>query len=170
MQRQEKAVEMQEIGRRLTGAKAAIVAEYRGLTVAQMTTLRAKIRAADGGLRVIKNRLAKRALTEVSGPDISALFVGPTALATSTTDPVPLAKVLVEFSGENELFKIKGGAVEGKIVSFAQLQALAKLPSREILMAQLLGVMNGTARGLVTALAGVSRGLVTVIKAIGDKK
>ncbi len=170
MLRQEKATEVGLIADRLKTAKAAIVAEYRGLTVAQMTELRAKVRGAQAGLRVVKNRLAKRAAQSAQVEGLEQHLVGPTALATADVDAVLLAKALVEFAKDNELLKIKGGVVEGKSVGLAQLQALAKLPSREVLIAQLLGVMNGTARNMASVLAAVPRSLVTVIKAVGEAK
>ncbi len=170
MLRPEKTTEVELIADRLRGAKAAIVAEYRGLTVAQMTELRSKVRKAQAGLRVVKNRLAKRAAKSAAVEGLDQHFRGPTALATATVDTVLLAKALVEFAKDHELLKIKGGVVEGKMLGLAQLQALAQLPSREVLLAQLLGVMNGTARNLVSVLAAVPRSLVTVIKAVGEQK
>lgn len=170
MLRQEKAAEVDVITQRLQGAKAAIVAEYRGLTVSQMTDLRARVRGAQAGLRVVKNRLALLAAKAAKVEGLDQHLVGPTALATATADPVLLAKALVEFAKEHELLKIKGGVVEGKSVSLAQLLALAHLPSRDVLLSQLLSVMNGPARNLASVLAAVPRAVVTVIKAIGDKK
>lgn len=170
MHKQEKAELVGSLSERFRSLKAAIVTEYRGLTVEQMTGLRKKVRQADGALRVVKNRLAKRAFQGASVTGLDDFLVGPTALATAVKDPVPLAKALVDFAKANDLFKIKGGVVEGKVLNTAQLTALAKLPSREELLSQLLSVMNGPARQLATVLAAVPRGLVTAIKAIGDKK
>lgn len=170
MLRQQKVTEVELIAQRLRAAKAAIVAEYRGLTVAQMTELRAKVRDAHAGLRVVKNRLAKRAAKAAAVEGLDQHLEGPTALATAAVDAVLLAKALVEFAKENEFLKIKGGIVEGKAVGLAQLQALATLPSRAVLLSQLLSVMNGPARGLAAVLAAVPRSLVTALKAIGDTK
>lgn len=170
MNRAEKAAELDLITGRLQSATAAIVAEYRGLNVEQMTALRGKVRGAHAQLRVVKNRLARRALGAASAGAMEDLFVGPTALVTAQKDPVPVAKVLVEFAEEHELLKLKGGVVEGQRVDLRQLKALAMLPSREQLLMQLLSVMNGTARNLASVLAAVPRSVVTVLKAIGDKK
>ena len=170
MLKAEKVAEVEQIADRLGKAKAAIVTEYRGLTVEQLTTLRAKIGEAEGGYRVMKNRLAKRALAVSPLEGIEVHLAGPNALATANADPVPLAKVLVDFAKENEALKIKGGNVEGKIVDLDQIRALAKLPSREILLSQLLSVLNAPARDMASVLAAVPRSLATVIKAIGDTK
>lgn len=175
MKRSEKVDEVKAIEGMLSGVKAAIVTEYRGLTVDQMTALRGVVRNAyenDGAvkLRVVKNRLAKRALQTVKIEGLDKLLEGPTALATAKNDPVPLAKALVDFAAENEIFKIKGGNIEGKFVDLKQIMALAKLPSREALMSMLLSVMQAPARDLASVLAAVPRGLVTALKGIADKK
>lgn len=170
MQRQQKSQEVDLVAKRFSAAKAAIVTEYRGLTVDQMTTLRQKVRAGGGQLRVVKNRLAKIALKTSPLAGLEAHLTGPTAIATADTDPVLLAKALIDFSKDNEIFKVKGGNVEGQSVDLFKIKALADLPSREVLLAQLLGVLNGTARNMVSVLAAVPRSVVNVIKAIGDKK
>lgn len=170
MQRQQKTSEVELVTKRFAAAKAAIVTEYRGLTVDQMTQLRRKVRDGGGQLRVVKNRLAKLALKDAPMDGVASHLVGPTAIATADKDPVPLAKALIDFAKDNEIFVVKGGNVEGKAVDVAKIKALADLPSRDVLLAQLLGVMNGTARNLASVLAAVPRGLVTAIKAIGDKK
>jgi large subunit ribosomal protein L10 len=170
MLRPDKSTEVKRISERLQGAKAAIIAEYRGLTVSQMTELRSKIRAAEGGFRVIKNRLAKLALKDTPTDGIDGLLTGPTALATAQADPVPLAKVLVDFAKEHEPLVIKGGNVEGKPVDLAGIQALATLPGRPELLSMLLSVMHGPARGTASVLAAIPRSLVTVIQRIGESK
>lgn len=170
MLKSEKTSEIQMLSDRLGAAKAAIVAEYRGLSVEEMTELRMKVREAESSIRVIKNRLAKIAAANAGLENLDGLLSGPNALATADADPVPLAKALVEYAKDHEIFQIKGGVVEGKAVGVAELKALADLPSREVLLAQLLGAMNGTARNLVSVLAAVPRGLVTAIKAIGEQK
>lgn len=170
MLRSEKVTEIQEITTRLRGAKAVIVTGFRGLTVEALTKLRQDVSKADGQLKVVKNRLAKRALTEVPMAGVEEHLRGPSALATAATDPVPLAKAIVEFAKDNELLEIKGGCVEGQVITLARLKALATLPSREVLLSQLLGVMQGTARNLASVLAAVPRSVVTVLQAIADSK
>lgn len=171
MHKNEKIETVQELSTQFAKVKAAIVAEYRGLSVEQMTSLRKKVKGASASFRVTKNRLAKLALTtEALKAGLTPHLIGPTGIATSESDVVMLAKALVDFAKDNELFKIKGGMVEGKSVNAKGLEALAKLPSREEMLSMLLSVMQGPARGVVTTLSAVSRGLVTAIKAIGEKK
>lgn len=170
MQRQDKIVLVDQLARRLAVAKAAFVTEYRGLTVAQITALRGKMRAAQGTFHVVKNRLAKRALGLAPKEGVEPHLCGPTALALAEHDAVPVAKVLVDFAKDHEVFRIKGGYAEGRSLILTQIQALAQLPSRPALYAQLLGVMQGTARGLAGVLAAVPRGLVTALQAIADQK
>ncbi len=170
MLRSEKVEEIKVIKERVSQAKATIVAEYRGLNVAQMTDLRSQLRGVEGGLRVVKNRLAKRAFSSVSMEQLNEQMVGPTAIATSVSDPVSLAKTLVDFANKNKQLVIKAGMVEGKVVNLPDITAIAALPSREVLLGQLLSAMQGVARNTVSVLAAVPRGLVNVLKAIGDNK
>lgn len=170
MLRSEKVTEIQDITARLRGAKAVIVANFRGLTVEALTKLRQDIGKADGQIKVVKNRLAKRALAEVPTAGVEEHLRGPSALATATKDPVPLAKALVDFAKDHEQLEIKGGCVEGQVLTLERLKALALLPSRAVLLAQLLGVMQGTARNLASVLAAVPRSVVTVLQAIADSK
>jgi large subunit ribosomal protein L10 len=170
MQRADKGVVVDSIVKRLNGAKASIVAEYRGLTVDQMTALRNKVREAEGEVQVVKNRLTKLALVQSPTEGLDAHLKGPNALATAQQDPVPLAKALVEFAKEFELLKIKGGNIEGKAVNLSQIMNLATLPSREVLLSMLLSVMQATARDMASVLAAVPRGLVTALQAIANDK
>lgn len=169
MQRADKGAVVDIVAERLSKAKAAIVAEYRGLTVEQMTSLRHKVTAADGKFQVVKNRLTRLALKKSPKEGIDAFLTGPNALATSDNDAVLLAKALVDFANDHELLKIKGGNIEGKVATARQITSLAKLPSREVLLSQLLSVLQAPARDMASVLAAVPRGLVTVLKAIGDK-
>lgn len=170
MLRQQKEHVVQSVAQQMSAAKATIVTEYRGLNVDQMTELRDKIREAQGSYRVVKNRLAKRALSEAPQDGVEELLVGPTGIATADADPVELAKALVDFAKDFEAFVIKGGNVEGKAIDTAGLEALAKLPSREALLSMLLSVMSAPARDMASVLAAVPRGLVTALKAIADTK
>jgi large subunit ribosomal protein L10 len=165
---QKKAV-VAEVSEAISGAEAAVLAEYRGLTVAQMTELRRKAREAGVFLRVVKNTLARRA---VDGSDFACLqdaMVGPLAFAAST-DPAAVAKVLDEFAKQNEQLIIKIGAMGGKVMSEAELKALAKLPSRDELLATVAATMNAPVQKLVRTLNEVPSAFVRTLAAVRDAK
>lgn len=171
MNRTQKAHTVEQWTEKFGKARAAIFAEYRGLTVAQLTQLRTKMRGAQGAFNVVKNRLAKRALDAAKIAGLDQFFTGPTAVASSDGDAAALAKTLVDFAKDNEKLKLKGGYIEGKTIDFSGIKALATLPSREVLLAQVFGLLKTPASQLVNVLAGVPRQLVTVLKAIeGTKK
>jgi len=151
-------------------AKAVVLADYCGLTVAQMTQLRRKLHESKSSMSVIKNRLFKRALKELSISGLDEYLKGPVAVASSDDDPVLPAKVLVEFAKNNEKLKLKAGLMDKKVLSLAMLKELANLPSREILLARLLGTLNAPATNIVGVLAAIPRQLVTALNAIKEKK
>jgi large subunit ribosomal protein L10 len=140
--------------------------------VEAVTQLRRQIREADGELKVAKNTLLRRA----AAPDtviapMGKMFTGPNALTLGYGDPVALAKLLVKFAQDKaQFFKLKGGALGGQILTAADVEALSKLPAREVLLAQLLGVLQGVPTGLVTVLAGVLRNLMNALTAIKEQK
>lgn len=165
---QKKAV-VAEVSEQLKAAQAALVAEYRGLTVAQMTELRSKARGSQIYLRVVKNTLARRA---VAGSEFECLkdsFTGPLALAISK-DPVAVAKVLADFAKDNDKLQIRAGAMGGKLMSLGQVQALAKLPSREQLLAILMGTMQAPIAKFVRTLNEVPAKFVRTLAAVRDAK
>jgi large subunit ribosomal protein L10 len=166
---EEKKAVVAEVSGALEGSGAAILAEYRGLTVAQMTQLRANARNSGIYLRVVKNTLAQRA---VEGTDFACLhehLVGPLAFAASE-DPVAVAKVLREFAKANEKFAIKVGAMGGKLMSADEVDALAKLPGREELLAKLLGTMQAPIQKFVQTLNEVPSSFVRALAAVRDAK
>lgn len=158
-----------EVSRRIADAQAAILAEYRGLTVAQMTELRRKARAANVYLRVVKNTLARRAVTGTGFECLKDQMVGPLAFA-AAADPVAVAKVLSEFAKDNQALVIKAGAMGGKLMTAAEIQALAKLPGREQLLATLIGTMQAPIVSLVRTLAEVPARFVRTLAAVRDAK
>lgn len=165
---QKKAV-VAEVSEALSGAQAAVLAEYRGLSVAQMTELRRQAREAGVFLRVVKNTLARRA---VEGSDFACLqgeLVGPLAFAASN-DPVAVAKTLSNFAKDNEKLLIKSGAMSGKVMSSDEIKALAILPGREELLATLLGTMQAPIQKFVQTLNEVPAGFVRVLAAVRDSK
>ena len=165
---QKKAV-VAEVSKVLVGAKATMLAEYRGLSVAQMTLLRRKAYDAKVFVRVVKNTLVRRA---VEGSEFQCLqdhLVGPLAVAISS-DPVAVAKVLSEFAKDNDALKIKAGAMGGKLMTTAQIHALAKLPGREQLLAMLLGTMQAPIQKFVRTLNEVPTKFVRALAAVRDAK
>jgi len=165
----EKKAVVAEVSEKLTGAQVAMLAEYRGLSVAQMTVLRRKAYDGKVYLRVVKNTLARRAVEGTSFECLKDQMVGPLAFAVSA-DPVAVAKILSEFAKDNVMLKIKAGAMSGKLMSLAQIQALAVLPGREQLLAQLLGTMQAPVRTFVQTLHEVPTKFVRALAAVRDAK
>lgn len=148
---------------------AGVVTHYRGLSVAKMGELRRSLRAAEVSLQVVKNTLARRA---AEGTDFSVaedLFTGPVAVAYGN-DPVGLAKALSDFAKSNEALKILGGVLDGKRLEKAEVSALASLPSREILLARMLGSLQSPLSGFVRTLNEVPASFVRTLAAIHDQK
>jgi large subunit ribosomal protein L10 len=157
---QEKTAAVAEITERFQGSSAAVLTEYRGLTMAQLTQLRRSL-GSDTTYAVVKNTLTKRAAAEAGFPVPDELLTGPTAIAFIKGDPVEAAKGLRDFSRTNPLLVIKGGVLEGKTLSPAEIRQLADVEPREVLLAKLAGAMNGSlakAAGLFQApLSQVAR-------------
>ena len=137
---------------RLKEAQAGVIADYRGLTVAQDTELRAKLREAGVEYTIVKNTLTRFAANEVGLEELDPVLHGPTALATSSTDVVAPAKVLVEFAKANEQLEIKAGFVDGELYDAKGVVALSKIPSKEVLLAQLLGSLQAPMQNLAATL------------------
>ncbi len=151
-------------------AQVVIVTDYKGLDVAQMNDLRRKLREAEVEYQVVKNTMLTRASQETDVAQLTDTFKGPSAIALAFTDPVAPAKVLTQFAKENDKLEIKAGVMNGKLLDLSAITALAKLPSREELLAQVLAAMNAVPQGLVSALADAPRRLVNVLNAVKDQK
>ena len=160
MPTQAKAAVIEEITERFQNSSAAVLTEYRGLTVAQLTKLRRDL-GAGSSYAVVKNTLTKRAADSVGHSDLAPLLTGPTAIAFIEGDPVEAAKAIRDFARANPLLVIKGGVVEGRTVDAAEVTRLADVESREVLLAKLAGAMKGNltkAAGLFQApLSQVAR-------------
>ena len=165
----EKKAVVADVSAKLGDAQAALLAEYRGLSVAQMTELRRRAYAAKVYLKVVKNTLARRAVEGSQYECLKDQFSGPLAFAISG-DPVVVAKLLSEFAQDNEALKIKAGAMNGKIMTAQQIQALAKLPGREQLLATLLGTMQAPIQKFVQTLNEVPSKFVRALAAVRDAK
>ncbi|MGY1630227.1 50S ribosomal protein L10 [Geodermatophilus sp. SYSU D01186] len=160
MPTQAKAAVIDEITQRFQSSSAAVLTEYRGLTVAQLTQLRRSL-GEGSSYAVVKNTLTKRAAEEVGFADLAPLLNGPTAIAFIEGDPVNAAKAIRDFARANPLLVVKGGVVEGRTVGAAEVTALADVEPREVLLAKLAGAMKGNltkAAGLFQApLSQVAR-------------
>jgi len=168
--RQEKSQAIQELKERFQKATLTLLTDYKGLKVNEMTQLRRELRENSSELKVLKNTLAKLAVQDTDLKPLEDYFEGTVAVVTSESDPVGPAKVLVKFAKEFEKPQIKVGFLSGNIMETAQVEALSRLPSREELLANLLGSMQAPAQNLVNVLAAVPRQLVTVLAAIRDQK
>jgi large subunit ribosomal protein L10 len=155
---------------KIKSAKAMIFADYRGLTVAQDTELRTALRKAGIDYKVVKNTLTRFAMNENGISGIDSYLNGPTAMALSSTDPVAPAKVLAEYAKKFEKLELKVGVVEGKVIDVDGIKALAELPSREVLIARVLGGFNAPISGFVNVLNANLKGLVVALNAIAQQK
>lgn len=170
MNREQKVEEVKRIADRFEKAKALIFADYRGLKVSEMTELRAKLHENGAEMKVVKNRLVKRVLKDRGLTELDQFFVDPTAMASAEEDAVAPAKVLVEFAKAHEALTLKAGLMDGAILTKAQIEYLATLPSRDELLGRALASMNAPATNFVGVLAALPRQVVTVIDAIRRKK
>lgn len=159
-----------ELAEKLEASKAAFLADYRGLNVEQVNQLRTQLRGVGIEYRVAKNTLLKLAARGTGAECLSGFLEGPTAIAIATGDPVAPAKILSDFARANAKFALKGGALGGKALTAADIQALADLPSREVLLAKMLGSINAPVSNFVGVLAAVPRSLVQVLAAVQEKK
>jgi len=150
-------------------ANTGVVTHYRGLTVAQMGTLRRDLRSAKVHMQVVKNTLARRAAEGTSFTVTEEFLTGPTAIAYGN-DPVALAKALSDFAKSNNALKILGGVLDGKRLGEADVKMLASLPSREVLVAKMLGSMQSPLSGFVRTLNEVPASFARTLAAIRDQK
>jgi len=164
----EKTVE--EFASLLQDARGVILAEYAGLNVAAVSSLRRKCRDAGVQYRVIKNTLAKRATSQAGMAVLDPLLEGPNAWAIHKTDQVAAAKVLSEFAKDNQKLKIRGGLVDGRLITIKDVETLAKLPSRDVLLSQTLAAMQSPMSGFAGALNALMRGFATAVDAYAKKR
>jgi large subunit ribosomal protein L10 len=168
---QKKAQIVQDLEERVGKAQIGILADFSGIKVGPMTLLRRQVREAGGELRIAKNTLLRRAAGEQSlMAPVAGDLKGPNALVLGYEDPVALARLLVKFAQDLPLLKIKGGVIGGQTLTAMDVDALSKLPAREVLLAQLLGLLQAPPQALVNVLAGVIRNFLNVLVAIRDEK
>lgn len=169
-QREAKAAITAQLKNKLEASIVTILADYRGLNVAEITKLRQRLREAGVEFKVVKNTLTRRAAQELGLEGLAPFLEGPTAAAFSTTDPAAPAKILSEVMHNSKTFKIKAGVLQGRVIGLDDIKALADLPSREQLLARVVGGFQAPVAGLVNVLAGNMRNLVYVLEAIRKQK
>jgi len=170
LNRSTKELVVTELHQKLKEAKLAILADYSGIKVKDITDLRNGLRKADSELRVIKNKLLSIALKDTEFTLLDDHLKGPRALMMNFGDVVEPTRILVEFAKKNDMLEIEAGVLDGTLLSKDQILALAELPSRDILLGKLLSVLVGVQTQLVTVLSAVPRGLVQVLEAHRVKK
>ena len=170
MDRAEKIRFVEDMKDRLERAKASFLVNYKGLNVEAMNKLRKELRKAGAEFQVVKNRLLKLAAESTDTAGLQEYMKGPTAVAISYEDPIAPAKAIVEFAKENDQLEIKAGQISGKIIDVETVKRLAELPSREILLAQTLSVMQAVPTSFVRVLNGIIVQLLYALKAIEQKK
>jgi large subunit ribosomal protein L10 len=169
--RAQKESQVAELRDNLLKSKATYVSDYRGLSVKEITTLRRNLQKVDADFTVAKNTLIKVALKgETLGELLESQLKGPTGLAICYSDPAAPAKVLADFIKAAKKSELRGGVVEGKAVTAAEAKAIAELPSREVLIAKMLGSMNAPITNFVGVLAAMPRSLVLALEAIRKQK
>jgi len=166
---QQKQAVVAEVAKQVAGAQAIIMAENRGMKVADITRLRAKARASGVYFRVVKNTLVRRAVEDTPFATMAEQMVGPLAYGIGP-DPVAVAKVLNDFAKGNEKFVITGGAMPGQLMTAKQIAALASLPSRDELIAKLMGTMQAPVAKLVRTMNEVPTKFVRALAAVRDAK
>jgi large subunit ribosomal protein L10 len=160
---------VKELSERISAAKALIFADYRGLTVEQDTELRRALRKEGVNYRVVKNTLTSLAAKESNLEELEPYFKGPTAMASSDSDPVAPARILAEYAKKFPELELKVGVIEGRIVDIEEINKLAELPSKDVLIARVLGGFNTPLTSFVNVLNGNIRGLVIALNAIAQK-
>jgi large subunit ribosomal protein L10 len=170
MNREEKAQQVDEIAAQISESNAIYATDYRGITVAQAATLRARLRDAGASFRVVKNTLTLRAAEKAGAEDVKQLIEGPTAFAFVVGDPALAAKALDVFARQENVLDVRGGVLEGALLDGEAFRRLARLPGREQLNAQVAGVVAAPLTGLVRGLGSLLAGVAVALGQISEKK
>lgn len=166
----EKNQKVEEIKEKFAQAKVAIVSDYRGLSVTEITNLRRKLQEEKGDYTVIKNTLAKIAIKDSEFEGLGEFLEGPSAIAFGFEDEVAPAKVLTKFKKDSKKTEIKGGVLEGKVLDVNEISEISELPSRDELLAKIVGGINGPATGIANCVNGVASSLVRAMEEIRKQK
>jgi large subunit ribosomal protein L10 len=170
MNRDEKAAVVEELAAQIEGAQAVYAVDYRGLSVVQAADLRARLRPADATFRVVKNSLTERAADRAGAEPLKALLEGPTALTFVRGDAALAAKALSEAGRATNVLAFKGGLLDGRALSADQVRAISRLPTRDVLHAQLVGAVASPLTGLVRTLNQLVGGLAVALGQIRDQR
>jgi large subunit ribosomal protein L10 len=169
MDKEQKAAAVAELSDRLKEAESIFAVDYRGISVTGAAELRAKLREADAVFKVVKNRLAKRAVSDAGADELEGLLEGPTALTLIKGDPVTAAKAISTFAREHEVLVYKGGVMDGEPLDADAFAAIARLPGLEVLHGQLVGVTASPLTGLVRGLGSLMSGLAVALGQIAEQ-
>ncbi len=170
MGRTEKASSIAELREKLGAARSAVLTDFRGLSVADITDLRTLLRKSAVEYTVVKNSLARIAVRGTGLAGLAAHFEGPTAIALSRADPMAVSRVLSTWRKTRPAFVVKGGMVEGQLVGPAEIQALADLPPRDVLLARVAGAFQAPLQALANVLAGPLRALAGALDQVRQQK
>ena len=149
---EQKKEEVSKLAEKMKNAKLILLTDYRGINVTDVTNLRRKLKAVNGEYLVIKNNITKRALAECKIEGLDEFLNGPTAVVIGNEDYLEPSKIIYEYSKDNDFYKIKSGVIDGKVSSKEEIETLAKLPSREVLIAKLAGSLLGNITKLAIAI------------------
>ena len=170
MKRAEKEAQVQILKEKLSAAQTVILADYRGVTGEEMTELRKKLRETGTEFRVVKNTLARLAAKEAKIDELDPYLTGPVAMAFGVDDPVAPAKILHTFARDHKNLELKAGLLEKKLLDVKEIEALATLPSREVLLTRLAAAMMGPLRNLGFVLSVPIRNMAYVLDAVREKQ
>jgi large subunit ribosomal protein L10 len=170
MNRDQKAAAIAEIAANIEESQAVFAVDYRGISVPQVAELRAKLREADASFRVVKNSLTERAADQTGAEQLKPLLQGPTALTFVRGDAALAAKAVADYARLTQLLPFKGGLMEGAALDAEQIRAISRLPSREVLYGQLVGVVASPISGLVRTLGALVGGLAVALGQVQEKK
>ena len=167
---EQKKQQLAELSEKLKNSVTGVIVNYKGITGADDTKLRKSLREAGDEYKVVKNTLLGRALKEAGIDGLDSVLEGTTAIALSSEDYVGAAKILCEYADKSKTFEVKAGFVDGKMIDAEGVKNLAKLPSKEVLLAQVLGGLNAPITGFANVLNVTMKGLVVSLNAIAEKK
>jgi len=168
--RDEKATSIAELREKLGDARGAVLTDFRGLSVAELTELRTLLRKSAVEYKVVKNTLAKLAVKDTGLAGLARYLEGPTGIAIGAADPVAASKAVSAWARGREKFSVKGGVVEGRVVGPREIAELADLPPREVLLGRMAGVLQAPLAGLVQVLSASLRGLANALDQVRQKK
>ncbi|MCK7484482.1 MAG: 50S ribosomal protein L10 [Bacillus subtilis] len=165
-----KSAKIQEITESISKAKVAFITDYRGLTVAEITDLRRQLQKEEADCAVIKNTLAKIAIKDTPYEGLEQFLQGPSAIILGFNDQVAPAKILTQYIKKAKKTELKGGVIDGKVLTANEVQKLSELPSKDELYAKMLGSINSPASGLVNTVSGVMRALTIAMEQVRKQK